>query len=116
MGVENLGSILAWKYPGGDWEVRRDSPRTQPYIATWNVPGVPQPTVAEVLALEPAWQTYLATPDQTADQIQISTKVLSALIEIAASRVEIPPRPRPQQWAIDIILEARRQLTTAGLP
>lgn len=54
----NLAAILQWLHPqttpGDRWTLQDDG--DGPYIAAWNVPGVPQPTVAELLALAADWQ------------------------------------------------------------
>lgn len=55
--TSNLASILQWLYPltspGVPWALQDDG--DGPYISSWSVPGVPQPTVQDVLDQEADW-------------------------------------------------------------
>jgi hypothetical protein len=61
MARENLARILAWLYPNADpfsdWAVQDEG--GEPYIARWNLAGVPQPTDDEVMAHEADWRASL---------------------------------------------------------
>lgn len=103
--MSNLGSILLWLYPQAkplaDYRVQKDSADQDPYIAYWNVQGVAQPTVAEVMAREADWLAYKASPAGKMERWALPRKVQAALAVRAYSQwLTLPLARRNQIQAI----------------
>jgi len=115
----DIPQVLQRIRPGQDWgPMAQTGVLYADFAPLWRDPQ-PVPTEAE---MEATWQVIVAeqaaeqaTPGYKADQLQLSTRVLAALVEFAASRIAVPVRP-PAAWAVVILNNARQLLTAAGIP